>query len=136
MDMFYSGVIVLITNSKDYLYNEVESVLSDDLGMKEESAKGFASKIQKYLDEEKVLPPGITMNIESITGDRDVFVVFEGTPKTVTKEVIIHEMVHAMQCICDTRGIDDRETEAYMVEYLCHILFTKIAELNKGTKKG
>lgn len=136
IDMFYSEVIVLITNSKDYLYNEVESVLSDDLGMKEESARDFASEIQKYLDEEKVLPPGITMDIESITGGRDVFVVFEGTPKTVTKEVIIHEMVHAMQCICDTRGIDDRETEAYMVEYLCHVLFTQITEWNKGTKKG
>lgn len=136
IDMFYSEVIVMMTTSKEYLYNEVESVLSDDLGMREENAKDFASEIQKYLDEEKVLPPGITMDIESITGGRDVFVVFEGTPKTVTKEVIIYEMVHAMQCICDTRGIDDRETEAYMVEYLCHILFTQITEWNKGTKKG
>lgn len=136
IDMFYSEVIVMMTTSKEYLYNEVESVLSDDLGMKEESAKDFASEIQKYLDESKVLPPGITMDIESITGGRDVFVVFEGTPKTVTKEVIIHEMVHAMQCICDTRGIDDREAEAYMVEYLCHVLFTQITEWNKGTKKG
>lgn len=136
IDMFYSEVIVMITTSKDYLYNEVESVLSDDLGMKKEYAKDFASEIQKYLDEKKVLPPGMTLNIESFTGGKDVFVIFKGTPKTVTKEVIIHEMVHAMPCICDTRGIDDRETEAYMVEYLCHILFTQITEWNKGTKKG
>lgn len=136
IDMFYSEVIVMITTSKDYLYNEVESVLSDDLGMKKEYAKDFASEIQKYLDEEKVLPSGITLDIKGLTGRRDVFVIFDGTPKTVTKEVIIHEMVHAMQCICDTRGIDDRETEAYMVEYLCHILFTQITEWNKGTKKG
>lgn len=136
IDMFYSEVIVITTTSKEYLYNEVENVLSDDLGMKEEYAKDFAPEIQKYLDEENVLPPGITLDIESTTGGRDVFVIFDGTPKTVTKEVIIHEMVHAMQCICDVRGIDDRETEAYMVEYLCHILFTQIAEWNKGTKKG
>ena len=136
IDMFYSEVIVMMTTSKEYLYNEVESVLSDDLGMKKEYAKDFASEIQKYLDEENVLPPGMTLNIESSTGGKDVFVIFDGTPKTVTKEVIIHEMVHAMQCICDTRGIDDRETEAYMVEYLCHVLFTQIAEWNKGTKKG
>ena len=101
-----------------------------------EYAKDFASEIQKYLDEENVLPPGMTLNIESSTGGKDVFVIFDGTPKTVTKEVIIHEMVHAMQCICDTKGIDDRETEAYMVEYLCHVLFTQIAEWNKETKKG
>lgn len=67
IDMFYSEVIVLITNSKDYLYNEVESVLSDDLGMKEENAKDFASEIQKNLDEEKVLPPGMTLDIEGLT---------------------------------------------------------------------
>ena len=136
IDMFYSEVIIMMTTSKDYLYEEVESVLSEDLGMKEEWAKGFASEIQKYLDEENVLPPGMTLNIESSIGGKDVFVIFDGTPKTVTKEVIIHEMVHAMQCICDTRGIEDRETAAYMVEYLCHVLFTQITEWNKGTKKG
>lgn len=136
IDMFCSEVIVMITTSKEYLYEEVENVLSEDLGMKSEWAKDFASEIQKYLAEEKILPPGMTLDIEGLTGGRDVFVIFEGTPKTITKEVIIHEMIHAMQCICDTRGIDDRETEAYMVEYLCHVLFTQIAEWNKGTKKG
>lgn len=136
IDIFYSEVIVMITTSKEYLYEEVESVLSEDLGMKNEWAKDFASEIQKNLDEEKVLPPGMTLDIEGSTGGRDVFIIFDGTPKTVTKEVIIHEMTHAMQCICDTRGIDDRETEAYMVEYLCHVIFTQIAEWNKGIKKG
>lgn len=134
--MFNSEVIVMTTTSKEYLYEEVENVLSEDLGMKSEWAKDFASEIQKYLDEEKVLPPGMTLDIEGLTGGRDVFVIFDGTPKTIIKEVIIHEMIHAMQCICGTKGIDDRETEAYMVEYLCHILFTQITEWNKGTKKG
>ena len=50
IDMFYSEVIVMITTSKEYLYEEVESVLSEDLGMKSEWAKDFASEIQKYLD--------------------------------------------------------------------------------------
>lgn len=136
IDMFYSEVIVMITTSKEYLYEEVENVLSEDLGMKTEWAKDFASEIRKNLDEEKVLPPGMTLDIEGLTGGRDVFIIFDGTSKTVTKEVIIHEMVHAMQCICDVKGIDDRETEAYMVEYLCHVLFTQIADWNKGTKKG
>lgn len=136
IDMFRSEVVVMITTSKEYLYEEVENVLSEDLGMKSEWAKDFASEIQKYLAEEIVLPPGMTLDIEGLTGGRDVFVIFDGTPKTITKEVIIHEMVHAMQCICDVREIDDKETEAYMVEYLCHVLFTQIAEWSKGTKKG
>lgn len=136
IDIFYSEVIVIITTSKEYLYKEIESVLSDDLGMKKEYAKDFTPKIQKYLDEEKVLPPGMTLNIESITGGKEIFVILDGTPKTAPKEVIIHEMVHAMQNICEERGIEDRETEAYMVEYLCHVLFTQITGWNKGTKKG
>lgn len=103
IDMFYSEVIVMTTTSKEYLYEEVENVLSEDLGMKSEWSKDFASEIQKYLDEEKVLPPGMTLDIEGLTSGRDVFVIFYGTPKTITKEVIIHEMVHAMQCICDVR---------------------------------
>lgn len=96
IDMFCSEVIVMITTSKEYLYEEVENVLSEDLGMKSEWAKDFASEIQKYLDEEKVLPPGMTLDIEGLTGGRDVFIIFDGTPKTITKEVIIHEMIHAM----------------------------------------
>lgn len=59
IDMFCSEVIVMMTTSKDYLYEEVESVLSEGLGMKKEWAKDFTSKIQKYIDEEKVLPPGM-----------------------------------------------------------------------------
>lgn len=43
--MFYSDVIVMMTTSKEYLYEEVENVLSEDLGMKSEWAKDFASKI-------------------------------------------------------------------------------------------
>lgn len=136
IDIFYSEVIVITTTSKEYLYKEIESVLSDDLGMKEEYAKDFTPKIQKYLDEEKVLPPGLTLNIEGLTGGKGIFIILEGTPKTATKEVIIHEMVHAMQNIYEERGIEDRETEAYMVEYLCHVLFTQISEWNKGAKKG
>lgn len=49
IDMFRSEVIVMTTTSKEYPYNEVESVLSDDLGMKKEYAKDFALEIQKYL---------------------------------------------------------------------------------------
>lgn len=33
--------------------------------------------------------------------------------------VLIHELTHAMQYICRSKGIDDIETEAYLMEYLC-----------------
>lgn len=135
MDMFYSEVIVFITNSKEYFEKDIDKVLSEDLGMKDKYVKDFTPKILKALQEEKVLPPGITLSIESFTGGKDIFVIFEGTPRTVCKETIIHEMCHATQYIMEERGIDDMETEAYMLEYLCHEVFESIANFNKKDNK-
>lgn len=39
---------------------------------------------------------------------------------------LIHECVHAVQYTLKLRGIDDMETEAYMVEYLMRELWEKI----------
>lgn len=136
MNMFFSDVVVFITNSKEYLEREIEKVLSDDLGMKESYSKEFGSEIQKYLREENILPPGVTLYIECSTGAKDAFVVFDGTPKTIDKEVVIHEMCHVMQNICRERGIKDDETEAYMLEYLCHNVFEQLDSWNKTPKKG
>ena len=136
MDIFDSTIVVMMTTSKDYLYKEVENVLTEDLGMKENYAKEYSINLRKFLDEEEILPPGLVLDIDTASGINTVFVILRGTPKTVANETIIHEMVHAMQCTCDFMGIKDRETEAYMVEYLCHKLFERIAEWNKGTKKG
>ena len=83
-----------------------------------------------------VLPLGITIDIDAPKGGVLIFVIFDGTPKTVAKETIIHEMCHVVQNICRYRGIEDDETEAYLLEYFCHKFFEQVANFNKkGNKK-
>lgn len=134
VEMFHSEVIWFITNSKDYLHDEVEKILLDDLQMDGKYANEFAAEIRKYLDEDGVLPPGETMEIRSSTGGMELFIIFDGTPKTIETEVIIHELHHATTSICKERGVDDEETEAYMQEYLYHQLKEQLAGLGKSKK--
>lgn len=137
IDIFYSDVVVFITNSKKHLQDKVGEVFKEDLGMKDSYAQDFADKLRKALEEEDdTLPPGVTYSILGLSGGRNIFVVLEGTPKTVTKETIIHEMCHATQYIMEERGIEDKESEAYMLEYLCHGVFEGLADLNKKGKKS
>lgn len=136
IDMFHSEVVFLITNSKGYLYDEIENVLKDDLGMKEAAASSFSKEIRSCLDEEEeVLPPGLTLDIPCSLGGRDIFVIFNGTPKTLKDNVIIHELYHATRHICRNRGVDDEETEAYMQEYLYEKFKEQIACFGKVKKE-
>ncbi len=137
VDIFFSEVIVLIINSKKYLQDKVEKVFKEDLGMLEPYAQDYSNKVRKALEEEEdVLPPGVAYNIAGPKGSRNTFVVLSGTPKTVAKETIIHEMCHATQYIMEEKGINDNETEAYLLEYLCHGVFEGLADLNKKDKKS
>lgn len=136
-DVFRSSVLCLIASNKKYLYDEIPNVLSEDFGILKEDIGYFTKKLRKCLDEEgDILPLGMTIDIDAPKGGVLIFVIFDGTPKTVAKETIIHEMCHVMQNICRYRGIEDNETEAYLLEYLCHKFFEQIANFNKkGNKK-
>lgn len=135
-DIFKSSVLCLIANDKKYLYDEIPNVLSEDFGILKEDIGYFTKELRKYLDEkEDFLPLGVTININAPKGGALIFVIFDGTPKTVAKETIIHEMCHVMQNICSYRGIEDNETEAYLLEHFCHKFFDQIDNFNKGGNK-
>lgn len=135
IDIFRSEVVFLITNSKDGLYEDIENILKDDLNMEESIAKEFSKEIRRYLDDEKFLPLGLTLDISLSTGARDIFIIFEGTPKTLKDSVAVHELYHATRHICRDRGVDDEETEAYMLEYLYEKFKEQITCINKTKKK-
>lgn len=136
IDMFRSEVVFLITNSKNGLYEDIEDILNDDLGMEESEAKEFSKEIRKCLENEEFLPLGLTLDIPLSTGARDIFIIFEGTPKTLKDSVVVHELYHATRHICHSRGVDDEETEAYMLEYLYEKFKEKIACLSKVRKEN
>lgn len=55
VDIFDREVIILITNSKNYLQDEIEEVLAEDLGMRDDIAKEFADELKSVLKEEDYL---------------------------------------------------------------------------------
>lgn len=73
LEIFHSEVIFIITNSKDYLSQEIVKVLSEDLGMKDKYANEFSVEIRKSLEEDGVLPPGQLLDVPCSTGGRDFF---------------------------------------------------------------
>lgn len=137
VDIFGKEVIILITNSKSYLQDEIEKVLAEDLGFKDDIAKEFADELKDILKEEDFLFPGTTIALTTNKGYTDVFCIFKGdSPKSVPKEVIIHEMFHAMRSICKTSGVNDEETMAYMLDYLCRKFFEICNTFGKKDKKS
>lgn len=132
VELFDKEVVILITNSKDFLYNKIEEILSEDLGMVDECAKEFAEELRDVLKQEQYLCPGLTVSITTKSGYSDIFCIFEGnSPKDIIKEVIIHEMYHAMSAICRKAGVEDEETSAYLIEYLCHKFFEIVTNFGK-----
>lgn len=136
VDIFRRDIAVIITNSKEFLMEEIESVLKDDLLIESKYAKEFADELKEQLKLEDPFPLGLTYEIQSSDSGKATFVILNGTPRTLAKTVIIHEMYHAMRKICNDRGVDDEETEAYMLEFICSVLFDKIDEWNHKSKKS
>lgn len=134
LEIFHSEVIFIITNSKDYLNQEIVKVLSEDLGMKDKYANEFSAEIRKSLDEDEVLPPEQLLDVPCSTGGRDFFLIFRGTPKSLDTGVIIHELHHAVTAVCKERGIKDEEAESYMQEYLYRCLKHQLANFYKSKK--
>lgn len=46
--------------------------------------------------------------------------------KKKTIDVLVHELLHAVKGICDHRGVDDEETECYMLDYLTASALNKL----------
>ena len=135
LDIFRREVIILIASSKKFLIEELETVLSNDLGMESKYAKDFSETLRESLKNETPYL-GLTYELESIDNGKETFVIFDGTPKSISRDTVIHEMYHAMRKICNDRGVDDEETEAYMLEYLCHEVLRQVDTWNHKSKKS
>lgn len=112
LDMFKCSVIVLAAKSAD----TVIKGLSDLWKANEWNTKD--------LPEIKKLIKGACDNHDHFKGitipdEVDCFIVYlEDNLSKVSEEVIVHECFHAMRFICARHGVEDEETQAYMLEYL------------------
>lgn len=135
IDIFFADVKVIIVDSSEELHKEIEGLIKEQLHEDEQSDIENIEALKKYFPEDEPLTPGAALDVSHSDGSTDVFVVFQGEPEKIRTGVIIHEMHHAKSKICEHKGIDDEETEAYMIEYLCDKMFWQIGEFKKEHKK-
>lgn len=135
VDMFFSAVYVIITDTAETLHQDIEELLKGDLDIDDITADQDAFGIKDYFDIKKPLNPGTTLGIFHEDGSMRTFVIFQGKPENISRDVIVHEMYHAMKRICSTKGVEDEETEAYMLEYLCYSMFKQLEEFKEANKK-
>lgn len=129
-ELFQTVTIVIMCSSIKYLGNHLQDLLKEYIEDNKD-ALHYANELKEYIDEN--FPLGLTVDIPSLKGGSINFVLLEGTPNNISLELVIHEMCHVMQNICKTRGIEDAETEAYLIEYLVHryILYAKDRKKDK-----
>lgn len=57
----------------------------------------------------------------------DIVVIMKKIPKTSSEYgSLYHEIHHACRFICEDRGIDDNEAEAYLFEYVCDVITERL----------
>lgn len=127
VDMLNVRVAVLLIKDKKHLVRDFKEAMSDAnvrlIGMKEK-----ITEIKSYLEE---LPDWSKSVGECVNlGGGTIMAVFDDNQKT-DPYIVIHEMCHAMQFIVRNHEIDDAETEAYLLEYLCRTVLEDI----KGYKE-
>lgn len=131
------------TISIDFLCTAILVIVGDNADV----LKDAAPKIDKELNTANLVQEGIKKLLEddylyncTLTAPnavKDIIVFFHAkSPKDVPYETMVHEFHHAVSSLCDFRGIDDEETEAYLQEYLFYKMLCKVDDYVAAQKKG
>lgn len=131
------------TISVNFLNTAILVIVGDNADV----LKDAAPKIDKELNTANLVQEGIRKLLEgdylyssTLTAPneaKDIIVFFNApTPDKVHYETMVHEFHHAVSSLCDFRGIDDEETEAYLQEYLFHKMLCKVDDYVAAQKKG
>lgn len=127
----------------DFLCTAILVIVGDNADV----LKDAAPKIDKELNTANLVQEGVKKLLEgdylyssTLTAPneaKDIIVFFNApTPDKVPYETMVHEFHHAVDSLCDFRGIDDEETEAYLQEYLFHKMLCKVDDYVAAQKKG
>lgn len=130
------------TISVNILHTAILVIVGDNA----DNLKNVAPKIDKELNTANLVQEGVKKLIEddylydcTLTAPnaaRDIIVFFHAkSPKDVSYEVMVHEFHHTVHDLCNSRGIDDEETEAYLQEYLFHEMLCKVDDYVAAQKK-
>lgn len=128
VNILHTAILVLVGDNADIL-------------------KDAAPKIDKELNTANLVQEGVKKILEddylydcTLTAPNvanDIIVFFHAkSPKDVPYETMVHEFHHAVSSLCNFRGIDDEETEAYLQEYLFSMMLNKVDDYVAAEKKS
>ena len=133
LDIFRTAVLVIVSDSTEPILKDLSKIYAD-FGLKRNNLIEDKKSLEKTWGEDTFMPPGQTIMLPNDTGD--VLMVFkEKDISRVSEELIVHETHHASRYICEHRGINDEECEAYVQEHLFNQMLCKIDEWNNNKKK-
>ncbi len=111
LDIFRCSVVVIVGPNNETLLKGLPKLFKD-YNVKSDITK---EEFRECLGREK-LYGGVT-----IQDGVDVLVLLKAENiLEVSNETLVHEMLHATNIVCKVHGVDDEETRAYMIEYLCN----------------
>lgn len=132
VDIFKTAVLILMANSTEDVINDLPDIYKD-INPNLDFANDIA-EIEKICKKDGYMPPGLTIRLANDAGD--VIMIFKETNiSNISEEVIVHETHHASHYICEYRGVEDEETEAYVQEHLFNRMLCKIDEWRSSHKK-
>ena len=128
IDFLSTAVLVIVCDDKDTLIDTAKTI-DEDL-----NTENLVQEAVKVLTKDDYL---YSSTLEAPNGVKDVIVFFNAaSPDRVEYETMVHEFHHAVSFLCDFRGIEDEETEAYLQEYLFHVMLNKVDKYIEEHKKS
>lgn len=128
VDIFATFIIVIICNDKETIKKNAPLI-----DKKLETANLITSWSEEALGDTFLC----SHTAQAPNEDNDIIVFFNReNPEQVPYEEMVHEFHHVASLLCDFRGIDDEETEAYLQQHLFHMMLCKIDDWCGKQKKG
>ena len=127
IDIFATSIIVIVCDDKETIKKDIPEI---------DRKLGTVNLLSSWAD--KTLSDNFLYShtAQAPNGLGDVIVFFNAeSPGEVSYETMVHEFHHATYYLCEFRGIDDEETEAYLQQHLFHKMLCKIDDWIDKQKK-
>ena len=127
IDIFATSIIVIVCDDKETIKKDTPEI---------DRKLGTVNLLTSWADKTFNDNFLYSCTAQAPNGLGDVIVFFNAeNPGEVSYETMVHEFHHATYYLCDFRGIDDEETEAYLQQHLFHKMLCKIDDWLDKQKK-
>jgi len=124
LEMFKCCVVFAIVKDRGNCIEDFRKIWKREFDS-EAAEKDFGSKGSSFMKCLRDMPAWDNVDGEAFNLGNDVVVTMNGN-EDIDPYVVVHEITHGVQFICRNRGVDDIETVAYMMEYLCRSIIREL----------